>query len=863
MLQNQGIQNKNISFLDKCLTYGIPIIYFLISVSFYLKTYDSAQIKITLLQIGGTIILSLWFIKLFEEGTFPFKGNLLLVVVPLLIYWALGPISYLHSAYQGTTHDELIRRIMYIGFGLIVYLEWNSQKKFDILVKWILAAGFISALYGIIQWLDINFFPSGQGMGLDPFIWRRAFGVRVFSTHGNPNFFGNFLVIITPIILSCLLKEFLQTEKLFKSLASFFLVVLPGVAIVFPNVGIVYLSSKYPFLFPMVIIILFIGIIFALLISFRWALFTVFFTMISFCILASGSKGAMLGYAVAVGIFAFLASFFFLKGRLKFLRIPIFLGMIVVGVVCAMLIVKLSFGRIDSIRFRVFTWLSTIEMIHANPIVGTGLGTFKTTYPAYRRPEIFHIEGKSNTETDHPENEFLEVWYDDGIIGFGLFIWVIVFFTYMGILGLNRFARISSIHTGKKGATFGIIEDPRAYYLLGFLTAFLAMLTHNLVDVSMRFVSSGIFLWLLAGLIGALLWHEPLPKDISESFVPKTTGNKEASLAGNNMLKSTLPFLKIALIVSICIVGFIVIRDFNTIQQPAPGQGQERFFSWFLPWICFLVCVIGALWILIRVSWNITRFKQVPVIPVMLFFVYIFWGYFVADANHNIGIFHSKKGKWEPALKHYKKVIKRNPNYIMAHYFMGNVYNDRWLPGDWKLALQKYDDVKKLAPNYVQVHHQTGMVYLKLFEQARRVQDKEKEKDYWQEAMHFFGLYNNLDPVFTKNYMHRGYLHVQVGNYAQAEENYRHALEEKPNDLEAIVNLGNIRYLQKDYQEAEEQYLGALKISSTYPGALKNLAILYGKIGRKNESIRLWNKLRQVSPNDPDVKRVFKAKEGS
>src|SRR6202030_164970 len=44
-------------------------------------------------------------------------------------------------------------------------------------------------------------------VGIDPFIWRQAFGSKIFSTFGNPNFFGNFLVILTPITLALLLKK--------------------------------------------------------------------------------------------------------------------------------------------------------------------------------------------------------------------------------------------------------------------------------------------------------------------------------------------------------------------------------------------------------------------------------------------------------------------------------------------------------------------------------------------------------------------------------------------------------------------------------------------------------------------------------
>src|SRR5437879_1949268 len=62
-----------------------------------------------------------------------------------------------------------------------------------------------------------------------------------------------------------------------------------------------------------------------------------------------------------------------------------------------------------SVNFRLFTWEATWEMIRTQPLLGTGIGSFWVIYPAFRRPPIFHIEGKHNTETDHAEDEYIEV----------------------------------------------------------------------------------------------------------------------------------------------------------------------------------------------------------------------------------------------------------------------------------------------------------------------------------------------------------------------------------------------------------------------------------------------------------------------
>jgi tetratricopeptide (TPR) repeat protein len=124
--------------------------------------------------------------------------------------------------------------------------------------------------------------------------------------------------------------------------------------------------------------------------------------------------------------------------------------------------------------------------------LGTGIGTFYLTYPSFRRPEIFFIEGAHNTETDHCENEYLEVFYDEGMIGIGIFLALLALFLTLGLKNLAYFRRRN------------LNDGTAAYIQLGVLSALVAQLGHNLVCVSLRFVSSGVMLWMLIGITAAI-----------------------------------------------------------------------------------------------------------------------------------------------------------------------------------------------------------------------------------------------------------------------------------------------------------------------------------------------------------------------
>ena len=97
---------------SKFILYGLPIFYFLVAVSFYLGTYDSAQIKITIVQIGGVALICSWLIYKLESDFFYNLKKNIIVILPILLFLVSGIISYFNSPYQLASLNELIRRII-------------------------------------------------------------------------------------------------------------------------------------------------------------------------------------------------------------------------------------------------------------------------------------------------------------------------------------------------------------------------------------------------------------------------------------------------------------------------------------------------------------------------------------------------------------------------------------------------------------------------------------------------------------------------------------------------------------------------------------------------------------------------------
>ena len=831
------MDKKLIKYCNVIIELGLPILAFLIALSFYLKTYDSCQIKITLFHIGATIIIAAWIVKAIERGRLLESKEQRLYVIPALFFLLSGIISFSISPFKFTSFEELTRRVLYIGIFLVALIEFNSSEKVNRMFRWILAATFIAVFYGLVQFIE-----------LDPFIWRQAFGDRIFSTFGNPNFFAAFLVLVTPLILTFFdFSDLKQTKRTIVSLA---LVAAIGILYCFmqflgkeglmrmgslgASAFLFFVENKTYSFFFLLLASLCLMVLFKMKSKKLLALF-MFIVLVN--LLMTRTKAAYIGFAAGTCFFAVVTTLFIVPATKKQKKafLAVFLSVVLLGTSLA--VVFLIRERIDSVRFRVFTWLSTLEMIRDYPekgtglkatpkrelihkFLGTGIGSFKIVYPAFRRPEIFHIEGKHNTETDHPENEFIEVWYDEGIVGMGIFLWLLLVFFYTGMKRLKQVTsysgqaapspKISRFNPhSKKGSKFKIgyqIDKltRRQYLLLGLLSGLFGLLVHNLMCVNMRFVSSGFVFWLFLGLLGGQI-----------------LGEKEDN-----------PSL-----------------ERNT---------RAKFLS----------------------NIRYRRIIQTIVIILALFLVLFFRRFFIADIHHNIAIAYSKAGMWENALKEYQTVLRNNPYYAMTHYFMGNVYNDRWdmkrvydprwdsvdlrqkyfFPSIHKLlnrteeedqkprtdaerAVAKYADLKKLAPNYVQVHFQEGTVYTKMEE--------------WDKAVEDFEKYLDLDPVYAPTYFKMGWCYVQKKEWAKAEEVYQKAVEWNPKFGQAYLNLGNVYFMQSKFAEAENSYKKAVELDDSDISAHRSLAVFYWNVKRYDLALKEWEKILELNPEDKEAKSII------
>ncbi len=781
--------------LRKALQIFIPFLYLLISSAFYLRTYDSAQVKITLLQMGGITIATMWFSLIILEGKKAFSKDDFVFLSPFIAYSTYIIFSFINVPYKEWAIDDFVRYLIYTLISLVVIREFDL-KAIDRLTKILIISAWIAVLYGIVQWIDVSFFPKDRypSQGFDPFIWRQAFANRIFSTYGNPNFFANYMVLMLPIIIT----RFLKTKFI-------------------PHLILAVLDV--------------------------------------FCIINTYTKGAWIGFGISTLLFISLYLYYFTSINKKLIQ-KIYVIIFIIGIFIVVGVVKYAFEKsLTSVPFRVATWLSTWEMIETHPLIGSGVGSFRPLYPAYRRPVIFHLEGKHNTETDHAENEHLEQILDNGIIGAGIFYWIVIFVVVTAVRAIRN----------------KILSNDRntAYDILGYIVSFLGMLIHNFTDVSMRFVSSGVYLGLLPAVIinlsrGRALWELHYVVDERQKTDKDRKREREESVkeVKGSFFAMILSFLSFGCLIWI---SYMVLSEFNKLQGSFFNfRTTGEIILWAVSWFVILGMVIYTVYTFSKIIFK--TYNIFISIIIIIFFIplrfaplYYFWGWFKADVNHNIAIFFSKQANWDEALKYYQKVVYYNPTFIMPYYFMGNVFTDRfnmakiYMPNwgdknkkprnDFERAYEMYEKVRSLAPNYVQMHYQVGTLYFKMAEYLRQQGDLKGADDYYNKALYRFSLYQNLDPVFPYTFFRKAQIYLIKGEFKKAEEEYLNYINaykcnehnflnvqkvfgKKHENPEAYSNLAAVYYLMGDYKKSYEMYKKALEINPDFEIAKRNIQIL-------------------------------------
>lgn len=682
-------------FLQRALAWGTGLLCALVSTAFFNGTFDYAQVKLTLLQMGAAVLCAWAAALCVQKKEKIFTKENWTLYLPFVCYYGWVLVAFLGAPYKTDAWEEFSRYILYFGLTAAVISQFRLGAA-RIVGKCIIAAAWVSFIYGLVQIADC-WLP-----GVDFLPWRGFFGARVFSTHANPNFFADFIVFANFIVLGAWLHS--RSKKL---------LALAGLGLV-----------------------------------------NLFFTE---------SKGAWLGFAASAVFFAGVYINTLAAGLKKYARrinaaAAVFLvgAFVVTGIYAA--------KRFQSVSFRLHTWSASAQMAADSPVMGTGPGSFKTIYPAYRKPQIFYIENAHNTETQHAENELLEQWATTGTVGLALFLWMCFFVLAFGVKNLKRWG----------------MPSEKAYWLLAYTAGFFGILAHNLVDVSLHFASTGLFFAVFGGMVVALGRRTE-----DENWPPCACASAEK----NARTDWPARLLRAALAAEIVFFAVRWTGEFAQTARPIFGVAFGSFALRISAWGVFLATLCGVFYVYLRAAKQLRSRAALVILCASLWPCNYFFNGFLA--NHYYGIATALAGRnlQEGALDYYQKAIEADPRWAEFYQHRASLLRVRMVsPAQekqkdfsavYKQAEADLNRAMRLAPNHALLHQARGefyyaavIGYTRLSMQAAEKYEYEKYRalaaENMQKAKAAFEHALLIDPVNVQTYVHLISMALMERNAASA-----------------------------------------------------------------------------------------------
>jgi len=198
--------------------------------------------------------------------------------------------------------------------------------------------------------------------------------------------------------------------------------------------------------------------------------------------------------------------------------------------------------------------------------------------------------------------------------------------------------------------------------------------------------------------------------------------------------------------------------------------------------------------------------------------------------------------------------------------------------GQMDVALQELDEAVKLDPKNAKIYNVYGLVYATLgkeadaqrnFQQALELAPSDSEiRQNWGWYLCTHGKARESIPEFeqaVRNPLYRspdvalsnaGKCSVEIGDYRNAEQFFRRALQINPNSVPASYSLSLLAYREGRFDEARAFVKRATAMSNPAPDALYLGMCIERKLGDRAGEASYVSQLRNRYPEAPETKAI-------
>lgn len=342
----------------------------------------TTQLKVDISLFAALILVAALYIRARSGGRFE-RSALDLPALMFLLAAVLATIfsvdrfrSFVPSHSRG---EGLLTYIAYIAMALAA-ARLIRQEIHAVLTAVVISAGLIGAVglgqyYGVdlTRWAGFEAVPQGQYYGLEadkpgpP-----VFGVRSYSTLGNPIFLGGYATLLLPV-----------------------------------GVGLAMLGTGR-----------------------RWWGCAVATALLYGAMIGSQTRGAWVASAGGAAILVALMP----KSRAGWRRLAtlaaVFATMTVIMVSTRpeTFLTQRAASTFDlggrSLRVRIYLWKHTLSLIAQRPVLGWGFSNLRGRFPDLGSPEYIELFGLTVMGVDSPHNDLLHIAFSTGVLGLAAYLWI-------------------------------------------------------------------------------------------------------------------------------------------------------------------------------------------------------------------------------------------------------------------------------------------------------------------------------------------------------------------------------------------------------------------------------------------------------
>jgi len=488
---NQSIWTKAIETTIIALIILTPLVFY----PYLVRIFNPPkELAFSILIIIG---LMLWKLKMINKEEIKITHTPL--NLPVLVFIAICPLSLLWS---NSPMVSLLELPLFLAGPILYFIVTNNihnEHQVNRLLATLLIISSLLGIYGIFQYngIDFSFWKANVGRN------------QVFGLFGNVNYFAEYMIVPLPLAISLFFATQNRTHKI---------LLFAGILAMGGSLILTFTRGSY----------LAIGIS---------SLFMFFLYLVS-----QGKNFIKQHKKIFIFILALIILITFLFALPSPLNEP--------GTVISKIKGRISISQFtegSSLKRRIAIWKFTGLMIKDRPLLGSGLGTFKYNSLSYQAQ--FFDQGENRRLypygiADKVHNEYLQLGAELGMLGLGIFIWLLFSYFNYGIKFLKNLK-----HKYKQGI------------VIGLMGGVVAVLVDAIFGFPMHLPATLILFWLFIGLIVSIKYLEQKTKigEIKKTN-PKVKGHINDKTESN--IYKFKPILYLVIILLSLFLCVIVTRPF-------------------------------------------------------------------------------------------------------------------------------------------------------------------------------------------------------------------------------------------------------------------------------------------------------------